>query len=135
MDSDALSKPYREGLVTKERFYLHIQFFRIYFYCRFSSARISMQLIWRAIPDAFITLRELTEAYGSMMSTQELRSLTEFFSDAMGEETIISQPRTLKHLSRVRVRCVMEGNGTLSPETLNKLFVPRDIRSYLRLLE
>ncbi|GFT12125.1 hypothetical protein NPIL_22571 [Nephila pilipes] len=87
------------------------------------------------IPDAFITLRELTEAYGSMMSTQELRSLTEFYSDAMGGETIISQPRTLKHLSRVSVLCVMEGNGTLCPENLNKLFVPREVRSYLKLLE
>ncbi|GFS29646.1 SOCS box domain-containing protein [Nephila pilipes] len=134
-DADLLSKPFRIGLLSKERFHLMIQFFRTYFQCPVPAACQIMRLFWRAIPDAFFTFEELTLCYSYIMSPEELRRIIDFFSYVVGEEVCVSQPRTLKHLSRITVRLVMKENGQLCPENIEKLLVPLEVKSFLTLLK
>ncbi|GFR25654.1 SOCS box domain-containing protein [Trichonephila clavata] len=120
-------------MLSKERFYLLIQLVKIYFYCPWPSASKSVGLIWNSIPDCLISFNELCLYYGTIMDSEVLKNIFEFFSTAVGSESSYCQPRSLKHLSKCTVRTVMEMNGQLCPQNIEKLFVPVEVRAYLKL--
>ncbi|GFR01720.1 SOCS box domain-containing protein [Trichonephila clavata] len=133
--NNELLRPLDLGMLSKERFYLLIQLVKIYLYCQRPSTSKSVRLIWSSIPDCLFSFNELNQYYGTIIDSEVLRNIFEFYSAAVGSESAYCQPRSLKHLSKCTVRSVMEVNGRLCPQNIEKLFVPIEVRAYLKLEE
>ncbi|GFR01617.1 SOCS box domain-containing protein [Trichonephila clavata] len=133
--NNELLRPLDLGMLSKERFYLLIQLVKIYFYCPWPSTSRSVKLIWRSIPDCLFSFNELNQYFGTIMDSEDIKNILEFFSAAVGSESSYCQPRSLKHLSKCTVRSLMEVNGQLCPRNIEELIVPLTVRAYLRLEE
>ncbi|GFY43172.1 SOCS box domain-containing protein [Trichonephila inaurata madagascariensis] len=99
------------------------------------SASESVRLIWSSVPDSLISLNELNQYYGAVMDFEVIKSIFEFYSGAVEIKPSYCQPRSLMHLSKCTVRSVMEMNGQLCPKNIENIFIPRELRTYLKLQE
>ncbi|GFY41470.1 SOCS box domain-containing protein [Trichonephila inaurata madagascariensis] len=131
--NNELLRPLDLGMLSTERYFLLIQMMKIFLQTPEPSATESVRLIWNSVPDSLISLNELNQYYGAIMDSEVLEAIFEFYSEAVGSKPSYCQPRALKHLSKCTVRSVMEMNGQLCPKNIEKLFIPRELRTYLKL--
>ncbi|GFV29734.1 SOCS box domain-containing protein [Trichonephila clavipes] len=133
--NNELLRPLDLGMLSSERYFLLVQMMKILLQSPWPSASESVKLIWSSVPDSLISFNELKRYYGAVLDSEALNNIYDFYSEAVGSKTSYCQPRSLKHLCKCTVRSVMEMNGQLCPKNIEALFIPREVRTYLKLQE
>ncbi|GBM28291.1 hypothetical protein AVEN_233167-1 [Araneus ventricosus] len=130
----ALETPVRKGWITKERNLLMLQIFQVFF-CDEpfrTSGSEALRLVWRSIPDAFITFDELNLTYGRIYGESNIEDIHEFYEDIIEEKVRCNQPRKLKDYCRTTIRKTLCDNAKL-PEGINQLGLAPLVQSFLKL--
>ncbi|GBL73081.1 hypothetical protein AVEN_128236-1 [Araneus ventricosus] len=118
-------------LQIKERNFLFLQIFYVFYFDRDSGLK-SLQLVWRSIPYAYISVDELITSYPGLQVSNYLESMHNFLRDITGEVTVHPEPRSLKHYCRTVVRNALSRNSMLF-WGIDKIGLPPSILSYLKL--
>ncbi|GBN25056.1 hypothetical protein AVEN_65055-1 [Araneus ventricosus] len=131
LPDDTSETPVKNGLMTKERYFLILQILDIYLDDGPEELE-SLQLVWRSIPDVVICLDELKAAFPALMGTKRIKEIHGYIRNITGEEAVFPQPRSLKHYCRCAVRKILCGNGQLSTG-IDSLALMSELQSYLKL--
>ncbi|KAF8770336.1 uncharacterized protein LOC129989425 [Argiope bruennichi] len=125
-------QPVREGWMNKRRAFLAIQILYLYDLPHDDGDQ-ALRLLWRAIPDTFLTFSEWMSAFGNQREPYILGDIDEFYSYIVEEEISIRTPRSLRQYCRVAIRkslydCQQLPNGIEKLDDLD----PKS-KAYLRL--
>ncbi|CAL1291604.1 unnamed protein product [Larinioides sclopetarius] len=131
LPDDTLETPVENGLMSRERYFLVLQILDIYLDDGPEELE-SLQLVWRSIPDAVISLDELKSAFPALMDTKHIQEIHGYIKNITGEEAVFLQPRSLKHYCRCAVRRILCSNGQLSTG-IDSLGLMSELQSYLKL--
>ncbi|GBN49976.1 hypothetical protein AVEN_51024-1 [Araneus ventricosus] len=131
---NGLKNPVRHGLIRRERHFLILQFLHFFYEDRSKGQKV-LQMLWRSIPDPFISLDELASVFSVAQNSRLEEDIRSFIEDVTGAEVPEErgfQPRKLKHFCRTAIRNVMNNNGQLSAG-ISQLILPPSVKSFLRL--
>ncbi|GBM53785.1 hypothetical protein AVEN_145354-1 [Araneus ventricosus] len=108
--------PVEKRLITKERHFLILQIFDVFCRNPFGGLK-ALQMLWRSIPDPFITMDELTSVFTKQQNTRFIEKICNFIEEITGKEVAEErrcQPRKLKHNCRILIRRALSNNFQLS---------------------
>ncbi|KAF8770098.1 hypothetical protein HNY73_017668 [Argiope bruennichi] len=91
-----------------------------------------LRLVWRSIPQAFISLDELIASFPVLVGTRYIENIHNFICDITGEESLYPKPRNLQHYCRIAVRSALSRNVKLFTG-IDKLGVPPSMQAFLKL--
>ncbi|KAF8770122.1 hypothetical protein HNY73_017692 [Argiope bruennichi] len=123
--------PVEDGIATKDRHFLILQIFAIFFTGR-SDGLKALQMIWRSIPDPAIHLTELASLFPALRDTECIDEIHRFVKHITGEESLVHQPRKLKHFCRITIRKGLSENRNLFTG-IGKLGLPSSLQLFIRL--
>ncbi|XP_035219662.1 uncharacterized protein LOC118192759 [Stegodyphus dumicola] len=93
----------------------------------------SLCLIWRSVPDTFLSYEEMKSFLLRHVDTKAVEQIcNELQNREYHSFNMIHQPRTLSHYSRCVLRDTLMCNSQL-PEGIEQLPLPKRLQSYLRL--
>ncbi|GBL77350.1 hypothetical protein AVEN_41773-1 [Araneus ventricosus] len=126
-----------EGWMSKKRNHRLLQILML-FYHNYPDRSVPpevLRLIWNSIPDAFITLEEIRNAYDGVLSDTEMGNIYNYYTAAIGETSQRqgNTPRSLLHYSRVSVRRILFKNKHWLPDGISQLCIPKCLHSFLNL--
>ncbi|GBO32740.1 hypothetical protein AVEN_131025-1 [Araneus ventricosus] len=131
LSEDALRMPVENGLTTRERHFLILQIFDVI--CAESSDGLkALQLLWRSMPHPFVNLDELTFLFPALKDTPHMEKIHSCVNYITGEETLVYEPRKLKHYCRTTIRKGLSETRKLSTG-ISELRLPPSLQSFLRL--
>ncbi|GBN48813.1 hypothetical protein AVEN_8505-1 [Araneus ventricosus] len=134
LSEDELNIAFQNGLITKERYFLIVEILHVL--CgQVSGGLKALQMVWRSIPDPFVTLDELTLVFARPPDSRIVQRTRRFVKDITGEDVRDErghQPRKLKHYCRTLIRRVLSNNKQLSTG-IGEMKLPTSIVSFLRL--
>ncbi|KAF8766952.1 hypothetical protein HNY73_019967 [Argiope bruennichi] len=119
--------------ISERRIFLLIQLFYIFVESRASWT--ALRLIWRSIPDPYLSGKELYFAFGGIITPEYFYALNGFYNSTVVEENPPSDhttPRLLLQLCRVAIRSILSSNFQL-PHGIGQLGVGKTLESYLKL--
>ncbi|GBN92807.1 hypothetical protein AVEN_52801-1 [Araneus ventricosus] len=122
----------KETPANKERDFLMLQVIHA-FLLHNTKGRQALQLIWRSIPDVYITREEMAGQYEEVVTARYMTDIWNFYSDIV-EDCSSPKPRSLQHYCRVIIRTALSDNRQLY-EGIDKLKLPSKMQSFLKLEE
>ncbi|KAF8770311.1 hypothetical protein HNY73_017857 [Argiope bruennichi] len=132
----AINFPVENGLMTEERHLLILEI-ALVFALPPSDGLTALQMLWRSIPDPFITFPELTSVLPGVPSPKLIEDITNFTKQITGEDvTEDYQPRRLKHYCRTTIRNILSNNNNNNMQfstKISELRLPPAVDSYMRL--
>lgn len=100
------------------------------------AASRALRSIWRSIPDPNLCEREFFPIVADSASSEfaKLKTIMEQYSKFICEDvfTELAQPRSLAHLSRCKIRQVLNLNGKM-PNGIDDFKIPDRLKNYLLL--
>ncbi|GIY98152.1 hypothetical protein CEXT_712681 [Caerostris extrusa] len=95
---DGLQKP--QGINDRRHFLLLLTF--TCFNSRWfdPEAAASLRLLWRSLPDAYLTYQEMQETFRMQLQASELENFFEFYQEIVQENCHVMKPRRLMDLCR-----------------------------------
>ncbi|GBN70323.1 hypothetical protein AVEN_206111-1 [Araneus ventricosus] len=137
---DELSKP--ENLMSKLRLYRMLQIIFIfdiaiclglsYPNCQVHASE-ALRLVWSSIPDYFLCLEEMTDAYGNVLSAKAITERYNFYKEAIRQTDICREPRSLSQYCRSVIRKILADKKLWLPDGIKQLKLPPRLESFLNL--
>ncbi|GIY16469.1 hypothetical protein CDAR_87411 [Caerostris darwini] len=130
---DGLPKP--QGMNDRRHFLLLLTF--TCFISRWfdPEAAASLRLLWRSLPDAYLTYQEMQETFQMQLQATDLDNFVEFYQEVVHENCHVMKPRSLMDLCRGTIRKELETNKLYLPNAIEELKVPRRMKRFLNLLD
>ncbi|GIY16471.1 hypothetical protein CDAR_87431 [Caerostris darwini] len=128
---DGLPKP--QGMNDRRHFLLLLTF--TCFISRWfdPEAAASLRLLWRSLPDAYLTYQEMQETFQMQLQASELENFFNFYQEVIQENSPVMKPRSLLDLCRGTIRKELDTNKLYLPNAIEELKVPRRMKRFLNL--
>ncbi|GBN94114.1 hypothetical protein AVEN_142351-1 [Araneus ventricosus] len=139
---EELLQPAFEGLLSSRRLLLLLQIICSFFEgpcirnmrgVTHATRSEALRLVWRSIPDPYITFDEMTRVCGRRYRITNLRNAHYTYRKAVVFDSSFIQPRTLRQYCRTTIRKSLSDNHKL-PEGVDRLGLPTDMKLFLNLL-
>ncbi|GIX96881.1 hypothetical protein CDAR_568341 [Caerostris darwini] len=124
-----LTKP--PGISERRHFLLILTFACFNNRRSFLHVDVGLKLLWKSLPDAFLTYREMEETF--QMETSELQDMYDYYQEAVQEYIQVMKPRCLQDLCRWTIRKSLDDNNLCLPNAVEELKVPRRMKRFLNL--
>ncbi|GFY44038.1 SOCS box domain-containing protein [Trichonephila inaurata madagascariensis] len=128
-----LLKPSLEGWMSRGRNFRCVQSIYISNCRHLMDADECLCLLWRSIPDSFISFGEMNRILTEVLPTCKIADIYKFYSESVDAGQNCCQPRTLMHYCRIRIRRTLSNSRQLSPDGISCLDLPSVLKSYLLL--
>ncbi|GBN87755.1 hypothetical protein AVEN_81933-1 [Araneus ventricosus] len=93
----------------------------------------ALRLVWCSIPDAFVSLQEMQEAYGFALNSTEISDVHTYYEEAIRQTVSCREPRTLSQYCKITVRKILHKNNQWLPDGITQLNLPPKLQDYLNL--
>ncbi|GBM62766.1 hypothetical protein AVEN_41497-1 [Araneus ventricosus] len=98
-----------------------------------SDASEALRLVWSSIPDSFVSLQEMNDAYGHVTSPEYLSQVHIFYEEAIRQTVSRREPRPLSQYCRTVVRERLLNCTPWLPDGIKQLKLPSRFESFLNL--
>ncbi|GIX75892.1 hypothetical protein CEXT_416211 [Caerostris extrusa] len=143
-----LRGPFSQGRISERRYLLCLLVFccnrhrvteKLFYNNEDQVAEDILRLIWKSIPDPYLSLEELDNVYTSLkmsftehMFSENITEIFNYYSKTVSKSELHMEPRSLQHLCRMQIRESLSQNFQL-PKGLKQLKMPSKFKTYLQL--
>ncbi|GBM62769.1 hypothetical protein AVEN_41499-1 [Araneus ventricosus] len=141
VDKEDMKKP--ENQMSKLRLYRMLQIIFIFQNLRTfivpgglldrSDALEALRLVWSSIPDSFVSLQEMNDAYERVLYTVDISEAHIFYEEAISQTVLSREPRPLSQYCRSAIRKKLILSSQWLPDGIKQLKLPPRLESFLNL--